>query len=77
MFNNRPASSSQEDQASYLVALQEHVLAWLDGIDEEDRKIEGNKKFLRYLREFMESGNSYTDMCELYQQVYLAILENE
>lgn len=75
MFNNRPASSSQEDQESYLVSLREHVLAWLDGIDEEDRELEGNQKLLCYLREFMESGNSYTDMCELYQQVYLAILD--
>jgi hypothetical protein len=79
MFNNKPASNSEWDQLSYLVALHEHVAEWLDNnnIDEDDRPEFGRKKYRSCLYAFMESGNSYADMCNEYRIIHVEILNEE
>ena len=79
MFINRPASNSEWDQLSYLVALHEHVAAWLisNNIHEDDKFEFGKKEYRSCLYAFMESGNSYPEMCEEYRIIHVEILNEE
>jgi len=80
MFNNQPASNSEWDQLSYLVALHEHVAEWLvnNNIHEDDRLEFGKKKYRSCLYAFMESGNkSYVDMCDEYRIIHVEILNED